>query len=88
MFIVIFRIAVLLLNLLQLLPLLPLPMAQELLMEPVEQQIIRLSGLNITDQLESIRKLRPSKLKSSKRYTLLSCGTRTKSAGWVGSKDQ
>ena len=77
MFIVIFRIAVLLLNLLQLLPLLPLPMAQELLMEPVEQQIIRLSGLNITDQLESIRKLRPSKLKSSKRYTLLSCATRT-----------
>ena len=63
MFIVIFRIAVLLLNLLQLLPLLPLPMAQELLMELVELQTTRLSGLNIIDQLESTRKLRPSKLK-------------------------
>ena len=57
------------LSLLQLLPQLPQLMEQQRRMELVEGPIIQLSGLNITDRLESTKKLKQLKHKLNKRYS-------------------
>ena len=77
------------LSLLQLLPQLPQLMEQQRRMELVEGPIIQLSGLNITDRLESTKKLKQLKHKLNKRYSTPATWGKIKSSpllNWKASK--